>query len=214
MGPEDDELGRCGSHADGAPAPRDPCAGPPQLLAEVGEPDRCVGGKRLKVVARARTEGRGDRRRARGREERRKAPVPRSRASLTVFLLLAALALPLAVSSCSPSSPEVEGRWTGSLKLGNGGVYDPVRLDLVQDGERLSGSGVMVAGVPGEDDAPVEVAEGSRVAGGEITLVLRDTVYGVLDVRLEGVVEDARIEAEGSYRASTIDVAAALDLAR
>ena len=166
----------------------------------------------MKVVAKARTERGADRRRARGQEERRKAPIRRSRASFTV-LLLAALALALA-ASCSPSTPEVEGRWTGSLTLGNGGGYDPVRLDLVQDGERLSGSGVMVSKVPGEDDAPVEVAEGSRIVGEEITLVLRDTVYGVLDVRLEGVVEDARIEAEGSYRASGIDVAAALDVAR
>lgn len=50
--------------------------------------------------------------------------------------------------------------------------------------------------------------------GEEITLVLRDTVYRTLDVRLEGVVEDERMEAEGFYRAPTIDVAAALDLAR
>lgn len=129
-------------------------AGPPRFLAGVGEPDRCFGGKRLKTVARARAEGRADRRRARGQEGRRKDPIPRSHASLRVFfLLLAALAIPLA-ASCSPSIPEVEGRWTGSLKLGNGGVYDPVRLDLVQGGERLSGSGVMVAGVPGPGTTP------------------------------------------------------------
>ena len=212
-GPEDDGSERCGDRSDGASVPRGPSADAPQFLAEVVEPNRCVGGERLKVVARARTERGDDRQRAHGQEERRKSPIRRSRASFTVFFFLAALALPLA-ASCSPSTPAVEGRWTGSLALGNGGLYDPVRLDLVQDSERLSGSGVMVAGVPGEDDAPVEVAEGSRVVGEEITLVLRDTVYGTLDVRLEGVVEDARIEAEGSYRTPTIDAAAALDLAR
>ena len=194
---------------------RDPFADTPEPLAEISESDRCLDGKRLKIVARVRTERGADRRRARGREERRKASIPLSPAYPTVLLLVLVVALssPFA-ASCSPSAPEVEGRWTGSLTLGNGGGYDPVRLDLVQDGERLSGSGVMVSKVPGEDDAPVEVAEGSRVVGEEITLVLRDTVYGVLDVRLEGVVEDARMEAEGSYRASNIDVAAALDLAR
>jgi hypothetical protein len=130
-------------------------------------------------------------------------------------LLVLALPAALVLASCAPlgGSAEVEGNWTGPLRLANGGGYD-VELDLTQDGEELSGSGHMVAAVPGEDDAPVEVIEGSRVEGEEITLVVRDTVYGILTVRLDGTAEDEVIRAEGTYRGGGFDVAADTELTR
>ncbi len=145
--------------------------------------------------------------------------MPETNAVKQTFGKLLVLAVPAVLllvfaSSCGPfGGPDVEGRWTGPLRLANGGGYD-VELDLEQDGERLSGSGHMSAAVAGEDDAPVEVIEGSRVDGEEITLVLRDTVYGVLTVRLNGTVEDGRIDADGTYRGGGFDVAADTRLER
>ncbi len=131
-----------------------------------------------------------------------------------LVLAVAAVLLLVSASSCGPfGGADVEGQWTGPLRLANGGGYD-VELDLEQDGERLSGSGHMSAAVAGEADAPVEVIEGSRVDGEEITLVLRDTVYGVLTVRLNGTVEDERIDAEGSYRGGGFNVRATTELTR
>ncbi len=128
---------------------------------------------------------------------------------------VAAVLLLVSASSCGPfGGADVEGRWTGPLRLSDGMAYD-ADLDLEQEGgEEISGSGVLLAQVAGEADAPVEVIEGSRVEGEEITLVLRDTVAGVLTVRLNGTVEDERIDAEGSYRGGGFNLRATAELTR
>jgi hypothetical protein len=135
---------------------------------------------------------------------------------LLILALPAALLLATTSTSCGPSGgPDVEDHWTGPLTLADGMAYD-VELDLEQeeDGEVITGNGVMIAQVAGEADAPVEVVEGSRLDGEEITRVLRDTVAGVLNVRLNGTVEDERIDARGTYRGGGFDLQAVTELTR
>ena len=116
-------------------------------------------------------------------------------------VLLLALAA-LASSSCGPSGPDVEGRWTGVLALNYGSGYD-VELTLEQDGEDLAGTGALIARDPGEDDGQIDVVEGSRVEDDEINLVLRDASgYAGLRIDLQGTVDEERIEAEGTVRSA------------
>lgn len=212
IGSEDREPRSCVGRSVGPSAPSNPC------LRRNAEPSSgarwtTLGtGVGLRVrAAEPGGSGRADGERLWGSEGKRKIPVCRCpNYRVTLLLVLVALSSLLAVS-CSTAPSGVEGHWTGPLRLSDRMAYD-VELDLEQDGERLSGSGHMAAAVAGESDAPVEVIEGSRVDGEEITLVLRDTVYGVLTVRLNGTVEDGRIEAEGSYRGGGFDLRARTDL--
>lgn len=128
---------------------------------------------------------------------------PARRARRVPLLLLALLTITsLMVSSCASSAPDVSGRWTGGLALNYGSGYD-VELNLVQDGEDLSGTGALIARDAGEDDISVDVAEGSRVSGEEIDLILRDASgYANLRIDLQGAVEEERIDAEGTFRGS------------
>lgn len=157
------------------------------------------------------------------RSRRRRADdrsAPPARDALRVLLLLFVLAAPasfLAVS-CAPGGADVEGRWAGSLALNYGAGYD-VELNLEQDGEDLSGNGTLVSRDTGEDGGQVDVVEGSRVEGGAIDLVLRDaTGYAGLRIDLQGTAEEERIEAEGTFRASSgvaqSGLAARLELSR
>ena len=136
-----------------------------------------------------------------------------------VFLLYVVVApAALLAVSCGFGGPDVEGRWTGGLELNYGSGYD-VALNLAQDGEDLSGTGMLVARDAGEDDVPVEVAEGSRVDGEALDLVLRDASgYSGLRIDLQGTAEEERIEADGTFGASTQtgenNFAARLNLAR
>ena len=124
----------------------------------------------------------------------------------------------LAASSCASSTPDVSGRWTGVLALNYGSGYD-AELTLEQDGEDLSGTGMLVAREAGEDDIPVEVADGSRATGEEIDLILRDASgYAGLRIDLRGPSGEERIDAEGTFRGgngvSESGLAARLELTR
>ena len=145
--------------------------------------------------------------------------VPVRRARTFPLLLLALLTLAsLTASSCGSSVPDVSGRWTGVLALNYGSGYD-TQLTLEQDGEDLSGTGIFVAREDGEDDIPVEVADGSRVTGEEIDLILRDASgYAGLRIDLRGPSGEERIDAEGTFRGgngiSEGGLAARLELTR